>query len=139
MRGPVKRDKKRDKIEDETARLKRVGRGGVRLVDGVDEAVGAEVARDLGHRPTHAEADRADGRQDEGELRHARLAGARGAEQVGHREEDRQRAEAVEDGAHDRHDRVLADVDGEGRDAPGRDRLAVGRLAHGVRARISRQ
>ena len=40
-----------DELADERGRrAERVRRGGVRLVDGVDEVVGAEVARDLGHR-----------------------------------------------------------------------------------------
>ena len=74
-------------------------RGRVRLVGGVDEVVGADVARDLGHGAADPEPDGADGGQDEGELGHARPARARRAEQVGHGEEDRQRAQAVEDGA----------------------------------------
>ena len=53
-------------------RAERVGRRGVRLVGGVDEVVGPDVARDLGHRATQPEPDGADGGQDECELRHAR-------------------------------------------------------------------
>ena len=62
-----------DELADERGRRAQgVARRGVRLVGGVDEVVGADVARDLGHRAADAEPDRADGGQDEGELRHAR-------------------------------------------------------------------
>ena len=82
-----------DELADEGGRrAERVRRGGVGLVDGVDEVVGAEVARDLGHRAADAEPDGADGGQDERDLRHPRPARAGRAEQVGHGEEDRQRA-----------------------------------------------
>ena len=48
----------------------------------------------------------------------ARPARAGGAEQVGHGEEDRHEPEAVDDGADDRHHRVLADSTREGRVRP---------------------
>jgi hypothetical protein len=104
-----------DELADEgRGGAERVRGRGVGLVDGVDEAVRAEVARDLRHGPADAEPDRADGHQDERDLGHPGAPRAGGAEQVRHREENRQRPEAVDDRPQDRHPRMLADLDREG-------------------------